>query len=68
MPIRRGALDGYLVGVMKAQRSMFEANPEGGALLGGQMQKWSVSRDGIAQTVLCRFVDGPIDTEIAREA
>ena len=43
MRARRGALDGYLVGVMKAQRRMFEADPEGGALLGGQVQKWSVS-------------------------
>jgi hypothetical protein len=57
MPARRGSLDAHLVAVMRAQRRFFEAHPEHGVVVGGEVQRWEITRMGISQRVIHRFPD-----------
>jgi hypothetical protein len=57
MPARRGSLDAHLVAVMAAERRFFEARPECGVMVGGEVQAWQITRNGISQRVIHRFPD-----------
>jgi hypothetical protein len=57
MPPRRGSLDAQLVAVMKAERQFFEANADWGVMVGGEVQAWDITRDGLRQRVIHRFPD-----------
>jgi hypothetical protein len=66
MPARQGPLDAQLVAVMKAERQYFEAHPDFGVMVGGEVQAWDITRDGMRQRVIHTFVDNPDRDLLAR--
>jgi hypothetical protein len=57
MPPRGGSLDAQLAEVMQAEQLFFEAHPEWGVLVGGEVQAWNLTRDELRQRVIHRFPD-----------
>jgi hypothetical protein len=59
MPAGGRTGDKMLIACMHAEQMVFAREREamGGVRLGGEVQKWTISRDGISQTVIHRFAD-----------
>jgi hypothetical protein len=57
MPPAVGSIDKQLVAVMLAEQKLFADNREemGGARLGGEIQVWTITPEGISQRVIYKF-------------
>jgi hypothetical protein len=59
MPKPAGSIDQQLVAIMLAEQEQFRTHREemGGARLGGEIQAWTVTPEGISPRVIYRFPD-----------
>lgn len=59
MPQATGSLDKQLIAIMHAEQRYFDDNPDlmHGMRLGGEIQSWTIDREGISQRVIYRYPD-----------